>query len=132
MAEIMNRGDIIDAVAAEADMPQAKVDLVLKKFEGAIKRQLEAGGEVRIAGFGSFKVSARAARTSRNPRTGEPVEVPARMAARFVAGKGLKDAAEKSGGDKKPAKAAPKAVAKGASKSAPAKAAAPKKAAKKK
>lgn len=135
MADIMNRGDVIDAVAAEADLPQTKVDAVLKSFESVIKRQLAAGSEVRIANFGTFKVSARAARTSRNPRTGDPVEVPARTAPRFVAGKGLKEAAESSSGDTKKAVAktpAPKSAAKASVKAAPAKVAAPKKAAKKK
>jgi DNA-binding protein HU-beta len=97
MADIMNRGDVLDTVAAECDMPSAKVDAVLKAFEGAIGRTLSQGGEVRIAGFGTFKTSARAARTSRNPRTGEPVQVPARTAARFIPGKGLKTAAEGAG-----------------------------------
>lgn len=97
MADIMNRGDVLNTVAAECDMPSAKVDAFLKAFEGAIGRTLASGGEVRIAGFGTFKTSARAARTSRNPRTGEPVQVPARIAARFIPGKGLKTAAEGAG-----------------------------------
>lgn len=109
MADIMNRGDVLSTVAAECDMPSAKVDAVLKAFEGAIARSLSQGGEVRIAGFGTFKTSERSARTSRNPRTGEPVEVPARTAARFIPGKGLKTAAE--GASAKPA-----APAKGAAK----------------
>ncbi len=97
MADIMNRGDVLSTVAAECDMPSAKVDAVLKAFEGAIGRSLAQGGEVRIAGFGTFKTSQRSARTSRNPRTGEPVDVPARTAARFIPGKGLKTAAEGAG-----------------------------------
>ncbi|RYX80987.1 HU family DNA-binding protein [bacterium] len=124
----MNRGDVLSTVAAECDMPQAKVDAVLKAFEGAIARTLAQGGEVRIAGFGTFKTSERSARTSRNPRTGEPVEVPARTAARFIPGKGLKTAAEGAGTmppakeekpvEEKPAKAA-KADSKGGKKAAP-------------
>lgn len=115
----MNRGDVLSTVAAECDMPSAKVDAVLKAFEGAIARSLSHGGEVRIAGFGTFKTSQRSARTSRNPRTGEPVEVPARTAARFIPGKGLKTAAEGAGAivaaasaPAKPAKAAKAAPAK--------------------
>ena len=104
---ILNRGDIIDAVAAQVDLPQTKVDAVLKSFESAIARQLSTGGEVRIAGFGSFKVAERAARTSRNPRTGEPIDVPARTAPRFIAGKGLKDAAGSVHGSKSDEKKAP-------------------------
>lgn len=111
MADIMNRGDVLNTVAAECDMPSAKVDAVLKAFEGAIGRTLASGGEVRIAGFGTFKTSARAARTSRNPRTGEPVQVPARIAARFIPGKGLKTAAEGPGSGTGTAKGAGKAHA---------------------
>ena len=142
MADIMNRGDVLNTVAAECDLPSAKVDAVLKAFEGAIARSLAQGGEVRIAGFGTFKTSNRAARTSRNPRTGEPVDVPARTAARFIPGKGLKTAAEGAGnpggakaaapakGDDKPAKgASAKTDAKGASVKGDAKAASGKKAA---
>lgn len=92
-------------------MPPAKVDAVLKAFEGAIGRTLSQAGEVRIAGFGTFKTSARAARVSRNPRTGEPVAVAARTAARFIPGKGLKiaaaSAAEGPGKTGSAAKAAP-------------------------
>ena len=131
MADILSRGNIVDSVAAEVDMPQAKVDAVLKAFENAIARQLGAGGETRIAGFGTFKVTQRSARTSRNPRTGEPVDVPARTAPSFKAGKSLKDAAASSSAPaaapakkapaKADAKAAPKAPAKAAAK-APAKA----------
>lgn len=96
MSEIMNRGDIVDAVAAQVDLPQTKVDAVIKAYESAIMRQAASGGEVRIVGFGSFKVTHRAARTSRNPQTGEPVEVAERNAIRFVPGKALKDAAASS------------------------------------
>ncbi|MBW3634928.1 MAG: HU family DNA-binding protein [Armatimonadetes bacterium] len=138
MADILSRGDIINSVAAQVDMPQAKVDSVIKAFEGAIARHIGTGGEIRMAGFGTFKTTQRAARTSRNPRTGDPVQVPARTAPSFKAGKALKDAANTlSGGGKKasgkaaakapakaPAKAAAKAPAKAAAKAAPAKGAA--------
>ena len=116
MADIMNRGDVLDTVAAECEMSSAKVDSVLKAFEGAIARTLSQGGEVRIAGFGTFKTSHRAARTSRNPRTGEPVQVPARTAARFVPGKGLKTAAEGGGEGKTSGTADTSASAKGETK----------------
>lgn len=127
MSDIMNRGDVLNTVAAECDMPPAKVDAVLKAFEGAIGRTLSQAGEVRIAGFGTFKTSARAARVSRNPRTGEPVAVAARTAARFIPGKGLKiaaaSAAEGTSKTGSAAKAAPaRADTKVAAGEAPAKA----------
>ena len=92
----MSRGDIVSAVAAQTALPQKEVDAVLRAFESSVMRQAAAGGEVRITNFGSFKVTHRAARTSLNPRTGEPVEVPAHNAARFVPGKLLKEAAASS------------------------------------
>ena len=96
MPEIMSRGDVVDAIAAEVDLPQAKVNQIIKSFEGTIKRQAASGGEVRLTGFGSFKVAHRTARTSRNPQTGDPVAVDARNALRFVPGKDLKEAAASS------------------------------------
>lgn len=96
MSEIMSRGDIVDTVAAQVDLPQSKVDEVIKAFESAVKRQAASGGEIRMTGFGSFKISHRAARTSRNPQTGEPVAVAERNALRFVPGKELKEAAASS------------------------------------
>jgi DNA-binding protein HU-beta len=136
MAEILNRGDLIETVAKAVDEPQTKVDKVLKALEGAIVAQLSAGGEIRMAGFGTFRVTQRSARMSRNPRTGEPVPVPARSAPSFKAGKSLKDAAAASAVPaKKPAGKAKAAPAKAApakadsAKDAPAKAA-PKAAAK--
>jgi DNA-binding protein HU-beta len=124
MADVLSRGDIIDTVAAQVDMPQTKVDAVLKAFESAVARQLGTGGEIRMAGFGTFKVTQRSARTSRNPRTGEPVQVAARTAPSFKAGKSLKDAAASSSAPAPaPAKkAAAKAPAKAAAAKAPAKA----------
>lgn len=118
---ILNRGDIISTISAETELPAARVDAVLKSFEAAIARKLAEGGEVRLAGFLGVKTSNRAARVSRNPRTGEPVGVPARTVARITPGKSLKLAAEQSGAPKKKGgKAAAKAPA---AKAAPAKAA---------
>lgn len=107
MAEILSRGDIINEVAAEVDMPQAKIDAIIKAFEGSIARHMKDGDETRIAGFGTFKTTQRSARTSRNPRTGEPVDVPARTAPSFKAGKALKEAAMASSQTAAPAKKAP-------------------------
>lgn len=112
MSNIKNRGDVVDEVAALVDMPQTKVNEVLRAFEETIKRQAASGGEVRIVGFGSFKVTFRAARSSRNPQTGEPVEVSARNAIRFVPGQALKDAAASSLKDESPKAKKPKAAVK--------------------
>ena len=115
MSQIKSRGDVVDEVAALVDMPQTKVDAVLRAFEETIKRQAAAGGEVRMIGFGSFKVTHRAARTSRNPQTGEPIEVAARNAIRFVPGQPLKDAAASSLQDAAPTATKTKAKTEAAS-----------------
>ena len=108
MTQIKNRGDVVDEVAALVDMPQVKVDAVLRALESTIKRQAASGGETRMVGFGTFKVVYRAARTSRNPQSGEPVEVEARNAIRFLPGQALKDAAASSLKEAQPKAAQPK------------------------
>lgn len=87
---IMSRGDLVRAIAVETDVPATTVESVLKSYEATVLRQLESRGEVRQTGFGSFKVTERLERHSRNPRTGDAVHVPARSVARFTPGKLLK------------------------------------------
>lgn len=108
-----SRSDLVSEVAAGLDETQAKVDAVVRAYEDAVIASLAKGGEVRLAGFGSFKVSKRAARTARNPQTGEPIKVAARKVARFQPAKALKDAVD---GVKPAAKPAAKAKAKPAAK----------------
>ena len=96
MSDIKSRGDVVNEVAAQVDLPQKKVDEILRAFESAIMRQAASGGEIRMVGFGSFKITHRAARTSRNPQTGAPAPVAARNAIRFVPGQALKEAAASS------------------------------------
>lgn len=96
MSDIKSRSDVVNEVAAQIGKPQKEVDEVLRAFESAVMRQASTGGEIRLTGFGSFKISNRAARTSRNPQTGEPIEVAERNAIRFVPGQLLKDAAASS------------------------------------
>ncbi len=88
----MNKGDLIDAVAAKTDMPKADATDAVNAVFDSIKSTLAEGGSVSIAGFGSFVVRDRKARTGRNPKTGEPLHIPASKAAAFKAGKALKDA----------------------------------------
>ena len=88
----MNKGDLIDAVAASAGLSKADagraVDGVLSDISGA----LSGGGSVSLVGFGTFQVKHRAARMGRNPRTGEAIQISASNVPSFKAGKGLKDA----------------------------------------
>ena len=88
----MNKSELVDAVASATDaskaQAQASVDAVLDSITGALK----AGDKVALTGFGTFEVRNRAARTARNPQTGETIQVKASKAPAFKAGKGLKDA----------------------------------------
>ena len=130
----MNRHDIAGAIAAKCDLTLAQADAAAREYEAAILRAVAGGQEVRLTGFGSFKVQERAARTGRNPATNQPQEFPAKKVPKFVPSKAMKDTAM---GDSSTAeattkygKAAKSAAAKGDA--APAKAPAKKAAAKKK
>lgn len=67
-------------------------ETALNKFTETVEQALTAGDKVQLVGFGSFEVKSRAARTGRNPKTKEPVEIPAAKVPVFKAGKALKDA----------------------------------------
>lgn len=88
----MNKGELVEAVAEAADISKSSatraVDALLDTVTGALK----AGETVTVAGFGTFTVRSRAARTGRNPRTGEEIEIKASNVPAFKAGKALKDA----------------------------------------
>ena len=88
----MNKNDLVAAVADAADLTKADagraVDAVFASIEGALK----SGGDVRIVGFGTFSVAARAASTGRNPRTGEKIQIAASKQPKFKAGAPLKAA----------------------------------------
>jgi DNA-binding protein HU-beta len=91
----MNKLDIVKVVAEETGLTQKEVTSVVDGFIAAIIRELKKGEEVNVAGFGKFVVKNRAARTSINPRTKEPIAVPASKAPTFRAGKQFKDAVNK-------------------------------------
>lgn len=88
----MNKADLIQQVAQSADISQASAARAVDALFGAIADSLRNGQQVMLTGFGTFSVSERAARNGRNPRTKEPITIPASRAPRFKAGKGLKDA----------------------------------------
>jgi len=88
----MNKADLINHVAAEAGLSKSDASNAVEAILSGITSTLTDGGSVSLVGFGIFSVSARAARTARNPRTGKPIEVPASNAPKFKAGKALKDA----------------------------------------
>jgi DNA-binding protein HU-beta len=91
----MNKSELINAIAASADISKAAAGRALDATTDAITNALKKGDAVTLIGFGTFKVSQRAARTGRNPRTGAELKIAARKAPAFSAGKALKDAVNK-------------------------------------
>ena len=92
MGESMNKGELIDAVAGSAGLSRADATKAVDAVLDSITSTLANGGSVSLVGFGTFSVKARAARSGRNPRTGETIHIPASNVPGFKAGKGLKDA----------------------------------------
>ncbi len=88
----MNKAELIDAVADEADISKAAATRAVDAMVNAIAGALKGGDQVSMVGFGSFMVRERAARTGRNPRTGEEIKIAASKMPVFKAGKALKDA----------------------------------------
>jgi DNA-binding protein HU-beta len=88
----MNKSELIDAVAKEAGLTKVDAGKAIDAVTSSITKALKKGDTVTLIGFGTFKVSARAARTGRNPQTGKEIKIAARKAPGFSAGKALKDA----------------------------------------
>ncbi len=88
----MNKIDIIDHVARSADISKAAAGRAIEATVAAIKTTLKKGGMVTLVGFGTFYVGKRAARSGRNPRTGDAIKIKAAKVPKFRAGKALKDA----------------------------------------
>lgn len=87
----MNRVELVAAVAEEAGISKKDADAALKAFINVVENELKDGGKVQLVGFGTFEVSKRAARTGRNPQTGEAMEISASKSPKFKAGKAFKD-----------------------------------------
>ena len=90
----MNKNELVDAVAAAADLRKSEASKAVDAVFDAIASSLKKGDEVRLVGFGTFTVSERAASEGRNPRTGEKIKIAASKQPKFKAGKGLKDAVQ--------------------------------------
>ena len=88
----MNKNDLVDAVAERTGLARSDAARAIEAVLGAVTDALKAGDTVALSGFGSFAAKTRAARTGRNPRTGETLSIPASRAPAFKAGKALKDA----------------------------------------
>ncbi|QQK62588.1 HU family DNA-binding protein (plasmid) [Shewanella sp. LC6] len=87
----MNKSELIMKVAEDADISKAKADAAVNALINSVTEELKAGGTVALTGFGTFQVKERAARTGRNPQTGENIQIAAAKIPGFKAGKGLKD-----------------------------------------
>ncbi len=88
----MNKTQLIDKIAANADITKAAAGRVVDAIVASITESLQKGDDVALVGFGTFTVRDRAARTGRNPQTGKEIQIAAAKVPAFRAGKGLKDA----------------------------------------
>lgn len=88
----MNKQDLVKAMANDAGITQEQAGHALQAFEFAVSSALAEGEKVTLVGFGTFSVSQRKARTGRNPKTGEALQIPAKTVVKFKAGKGLEKA----------------------------------------
>lgn len=87
----MNKTDLIEIVAKEANLKKKDADAAVNAVFGAIEKALVDGDKVQLIGFGTFEVKERAAKTGRNPATGETIQIEASNQIKFSAGKTLKD-----------------------------------------
>lgn len=88
----MNKSELIDAIAKHADISKAAAGRALDATVNSIANSLKKGDIVTLVGFGSFFVGRRTARSGRNPRTGDEIQIEAARVPKFRAGKALKDA----------------------------------------
>lgn len=88
----MNKQDLVKNIAARTGLPQRSVEDVLAVQADQIHAALYSGEECTVPGIGRLSVTQRAARTGRNPKTGEPIHIPAKRTPTFTAAKALKDA----------------------------------------
>ncbi|MGD9842197.1 MAG: HU family DNA-binding protein [Steroidobacteraceae bacterium] len=88
----MNKSELVDAVSGATGLAKTDAARAVDAVFDTITATLKAGDSVALVGFGTFAVKARAARTGRNPRTGEPINIAASNMPVFKAGKGIKDA----------------------------------------
>ena len=88
----MNKKELIERIAEEADAPKSEAQKHFEAFEQVVAEALKGGEEVQITGFGKFSVRERKAREGRNPQTGEKMKIAASKVPTFSAGNVLKEA----------------------------------------
>ena len=91
----MNKLELVEHVAAEAEISKVAAANAVEAFMGGVTKALKKGDEVRLVGFGTFSVKKRAAGKGRNPATGAPIKIAASKSARFKSGAGLKSVRNK-------------------------------------
>ena len=87
----MTKQELVAQMASDANITKKAAEAALNSFTSSISNSLKGGNSVTLIGFGTFNISARAARTGRNPRTNEPIQIPARKVPTFKPGKALKE-----------------------------------------
>lgn len=87
----MNKTQLVEKIAQDADLSKASAGRALDAFIEAVGETLQAGDQVALVGFGTFSVRTRAARTGRNPKTGDEIQIAEAKVPAFKAGKALKD-----------------------------------------
>ena len=88
---VMNKAELIAAMSEKAEISKKDAEKALKAFTDVVAEELKKGEKIQLVGFGTFEVTERAARTGRNPQSGEEMNIPASKAPKFKAGKALKD-----------------------------------------
>ena len=91
----MKKQELIAAISQEAEISKKDADRALSATINAISKALADGDKIQLVGFGTFEVRERAARTGKNPRTGEVIKIAASKVPAFKAGKALKDVINK-------------------------------------
>ncbi len=88
----MNKTQLIEVIADKSGLKKKEAEAALNAMTEAVAQALKAGDKVQLVGFGTFEVKERAARSGRNPKTGETIQIAASKHPAFTAGKALKDA----------------------------------------
>lgn len=89
---MLNKNELAGLIGEKMSVTKKDANEFITAFTDVVEEQLKAGEKIQLVGFGSYEVSARAARKGRNPQTGEEIEIPATKVPVFKAGKALKDA----------------------------------------
>ena len=87
----MTKSELITKIAEKAKLTKAQAESALAAFQCAVTTELVNDGRIALAGFGTFATVKKAARTGRNPQTGEPISIAAKRVGKFTAGQSLKD-----------------------------------------